>query len=343
MAEPHAGSAGAPVSEPVRWGILGTAAIARASFLPGLAAAGGGTAYAVGGRNVERTAAWAREQHVMHALTPPAGVLADPDVEAIYVPLPNALHAEWTIAALEAGKAVLCEKPLCRDGEETARVLEVARGTGGLLWEAFVFPFNPQNTLVRGLIGDGAIGELRAIHAEFHFRLADTTDIRFDRDLAGGALNDLGCYPIRLARLLFDAEPEHAAATQFVSATGVELQSAGCLTFLDRQLLFSCGFDRPASSFARAVGTAGELRISNAYHPAAASTVELWQGGRLVATHAGPPLPSFAYALRHIHHVLRGRADPTHLAVDDALGNARALDLVRAAWAPPAPVPTTED
>jgi predicted dehydrogenase len=201
-----------------------------------------------------------------------------------------------------------------------------------LLWEAFVFPWNPQTDLLLGLLADGAVGELRAVQAEFHFPLDDVKDIRFDPALAGGALNDVGCYPVALARLLFEAEPEQARATRVLAPSGVDTHCSGVLTFPGRrQLLFSCGFDRAHSAYARIVGTDGELRVSNAYHPTAGDVVEHWRDGRLVARHSGPPLPSFAYALRHVHDVLRGRAAPRHLALQDALGNARALELVRGA------------
>lgn len=316
---------------PVRWGLLGTASIAASAFLPGLAAAGG-VPYAVAGRDPARTRSWAHEHGVLSAVDDMAALLADPAVEAVYVPLPNAVHADWTVAALQAGKAVLCEKPLAGSVAETARVLAAARATGGLLWEAFVFPFSPQTALVQRLLGNGEIGDLRTIHGEFHFRLTDEADIRFDAGLDGGALNDVGCYPLRLARLLLGADPVAASATQYARVGGVDTQTAGCLTFPDeRQLVFSCGFDRPYSAFTRVIGTDGELRLDNAYHPSAQSSCELWRDGQRVETHPGPPLPSFAYALRHVHKVLRGDAEPRHLALAEALPNALALELVRSA------------
>lgn len=325
---------GPATADPVRWGLLGTASIARKSFLPGLADAGGGTPYAVAGRDPGRTREWAAEQAVEHA-TGREELLADPAVDAVYVPLPNSLHAEETIAALRAGKAVLCEKPLCRDPAETARVLAVARETGGLLWEAFVFPFNPQLELVQRLMSDGTVGDVLAVHAEFHFPLQGEGNIRLDPGLAGGALNDVGCYPVRLARLLLDSEPVAASARARLGPTGVDTMTAGCLAFPgNRELLFSCGFERPLSTFARVVGSEAELRLSNPYHPTAADTVQVWRDGELQETYGGPPLLSFAYGLQHIHDVLRGRTAPRHLAVDDAAGNAAALAAVRAATAP---------
>ena len=171
----------------IRWGIIGTANIARAQFLPGLRAAGG-IAAVVAGRDAGRARQYASEHGVERAVAGYQRVIDDPAVDALYIPLPNSLHAEWTIAALRAGKPVLCEKPLCGSLAETERVLTVAAETGTLLWEAFVFPFHEQFVRVTGLIADGAIGELREIQSNFHFSISRPDNIRLSRDLDGGAL-----------------------------------------------------------------------------------------------------------------------------------------------------------
>lgn len=186
----------------VRWGIIGTANIARAAFLPGLRQAGG-VAAAVAGRDAGRTGQYARDHGIERAITGYQNVIDDPAVDALYIPLPNSLHAEWTIAALRAGKPVLCEKPLCGSLAETEHVLAVAAETGTPLWEAFVFPFHDQFARVTALIADGAIGDLREVQSNFHFSVGRPDNIRLSRDLDGGALNDVGCYPVRLALELF--------------------------------------------------------------------------------------------------------------------------------------------
>ena len=132
------------IDEPVRWGILGTAGIAEGAFLPGLQDAGDGIALTVASRDGARAEAWASDQGVARGVQGYETVIEDPEVEAVYIPLPNGLHADWTIAALEAGKTVLCEKPLCGTVAETERVLAAARSAPGSLWEAFVFPFHDQ-------------------------------------------------------------------------------------------------------------------------------------------------------------------------------------------------------
>src|SRR6476619_1691344 len=157
--------------EPVRWGILGTAGIAASAFLPALAEAGGGEAAAVASRDGARAARWAAEHGLTRGVEGYRPVIEDPGIEAVYIPLPNGLHAEWTIAALEAGKAVLCEKPLCVTPEETRRVLATADAASVPLWEAFVFPFHEQIELVHDAVADGQIGEVREIASRFHFVL----------------------------------------------------------------------------------------------------------------------------------------------------------------------------
>ena len=149
-------------------------------------------------------------------------------MDALYIPLPNALHAEWTIRALRAGKPVLCEKPLTGTVAETEQVLAVARETGTPLWEAFVFPFHDQMKRVTALLAAGVIGELREIQSDFHFFMDHPEgNIRMSADLAGGALLDVGCYPVRLARYLFAAEHTSAWAAAEYDPGGVDTGTVG--------------------------------------------------------------------------------------------------------------------
>lgn len=312
----------------VRWGILGTANIAAKTFLPALREAGGGTAIAVGGRDGAKAAGWAAEHGVDVGVEGYAELLAREDIDAVYIPLPNTLHAPWTEAALDRGKAVLCEKPLCVTPAETERVLAAADSSPGPLWEAFVFPYHPQTTLLQELIEESAIGELREVHSSFHFRLQGPGNIRLAPDLGGGALFDVGCYPVRLARLLFDAEP--TAGTAVATRTnGVDAETVGLLDFPgDRRLVLSCGFGRTSDTFTRLLGTDGEIRVSNAFHPAPGDTVEVWRARGRQREVSAPAGTAFSWAIRHIHAVLTGSTAPRHLAMDDALGNARALQLL---------------
>ena len=314
---------------------MGTAWIAEDAFLPALREAGGGIAVSVGSRDADRAASWAAANGVRQGLEGYARVIEDPEIDAVYIPLPNGLHAEWTIAALEAGKAVFCEKPLCATPEETERVLTVARTAARPLWEAFVFPFHEQMDRVRAAIAQGEIGDVREIWSRFHFVLDDPRDIRLFAELAGGSVQDVGCYPIRLARLLFDAEPQRSRtiADAVWTDDGVDTEIWGALTFPgDRRLVLSSGFRTPHDTFTRVLGTEGELRITNPFHPGADDTWSRMRAGDLETTAAvSSGERSFTPAIRHIHRALQGLEPPRHLAVDEAQGNADAIASLIAA------------
>jgi len=319
----------APMTEPVRWGILGTAGIAASAFLPALAETGSGEAVAVASRDLAKAEHWAAANDVAEGLEGYAQVLEDPRIEAVYIPLPNGLHAEWAIAALQAGKTVFCEKPLCGTVQETAAVLDAAAVAEGPLWEAFVFPFHEQIELARSLIADGAIGDLREIRSSFHFSLDDEGDIRMLAELSGGSIQDVGCYPIRLARLLFEDEPDldRAIADAAWSAGGVDEELWGALAFAgDRRLVFSCGFRAAYQTSTVILGATGEIRMTNPFHPEPGDVIEIVRD-EVPETRpaAGAHERSFTPALRHINRVVRGLEEPRHLAVDEAMGNATAI------------------
>lgn len=315
----------------VRWGITGTAKIARTAFLPAVAETGGAAA-AVAGRDPGRTEQWARANGVARVLPGYQQLIDDPDVDAVYLPLPNSLHAEWAIRALRAGKPVLCEKPLTTSPAEAAQVLDVAAQTGTLLWEAFVFPFHEQMSQVRGLLSAGAIGELREIQSAFHFTLArPEQDIRMSAALGGGALYDVGCYPVALARHLFAAEHLAAVADAVWDPAGagtVDLATWGHLVFPDeRRLMLSCGFRRALDRFTRLLGTAGQIHMTDPFHPSAADRYLVLRPGREPESHpaAGADRYSFTPAVRHIQAAIQGREEPRWLALDTSLGQARAV------------------
>ncbi len=225
----------------VRWGILGTANIARAQFLPGLREAGG-TAAAVAGRDAGRAEQYARDNDIDRAICGYQNLIDDPGIDALYIPLPNALHAEWTLRALEA----------------------------------FVFPFHRQIAQVRDLVAGGAIGELMEIKSSFHFQLSNPGNIRYSRELEGGALNDVGCYPIRLAAEFFGVQHEAAWAGATWGGDGVDVDTWGVLEYPGgRRLHLSCGLGRSYDTYSSLEGTAGRIVLSNPFHPGPADTYQV--------------------------------------------------------------------
>jgi len=316
----------------VRWGIIGTANIARAVFLPGLRQAGGDAA-AVAGREAGRAGQFARDNGIGRGVAGYQALIEDPDIDALYIPLPNSLHAEWTIRALEAGKPVLCEKPLCGTLPDTERVLTSARQTGTLLWEAFAFPFHAQLAQLRRLIADGAIGDLMEIKSNFHFSVTRPDNIRLSRELEGGALLDVGCYPVRLAAELFGTAHESAWATASRGGQGVDVDTWGVLGYpAGRRLLLSCGFGRSYDAFTTLEGTAGQIHVTNPFHPGPGDSYVVKAGRDEPRRYpAAPQELSFTALTRHINGVLRGEEEPRLLAVDTTLPVAQGLhDLAEA-------------
>jgi predicted dehydrogenase len=321
----------------VRWGIVGTANIARAQFLPGLRAAGG-VAAAVAGRELARAEKFASDNGVTRPVRGYQELIEDPAIDVVYIPLPNALHAQWTIAALEAGKPALCEKPLTGTLPDTERVLDAARRTGTLLWEAFVFPFHAQFAQLTELINDGTIGDLMEIKSNFHFLLSNPANIRYSAALQGGALLDVGCYPIRLAAELFGPDYSGAWARATMGGGGVDVDTWGVLDYPGgRRLMLSCGLGRSYDTFTTLEGTGGQIHVSNPFHPVPSDSYQVISGRSQPRSFpaAATDEPSFTNAIRHINAVLSGDEAPRQLAIETSLPTARALHDVAEAFARP--------
>src|SRR5919201_1727956 len=201
----------------MRLGILSTARINRL-VIPPAQASPEVELLGVASRSLERATAYAEEWSIPHPYGSYAELLADPHIEAVYISLPNALHVEWSIRALEAGKHVLCEKPLSRHPEEVERAFDAADRAGRLLMEAFMYRHNPQTKRLKELVDEGAIGELRVVRSSFSFTLEELGNVRMRPELDGGSLMDVGCYCVSGSRLLL-GEPELVAAQQVI---GVE-------------------------------------------------------------------------------------------------------------------------
>lgn len=314
----------------MRWGIMGTARIAAGNFLPGLRAAGNGEACAVASRSLDRAREFATKHDIPRALEGYDALLKDGQIDAVYISLPNDLHATWTIRALQSGKHVLCEKPLTMSVEETREVLRVGKETGKFLWEAFVFPFHPQMRRLRELLAAGAIGEPREVQSSFHFALHRTEDIRLSPERGGGALYDVGCYCIRLADLVFQIEPDRAVAMVTQTPTGVDATTQAVLNYPDRgRLLLSCSLRLPQDTMSTIIGDNGSIGMTNPFHPRPGDYLAVRNDGGESREPMGAAESSFAEALRQIDAAILGQEEPRHLAIDEALSVARGIQLVQ--------------
>ncbi len=260
------------MSDPVktiRWGILGCARIARRGLVPGIRASATGTLHAIASRDPATARAWAEEFGVPRSYGSYQELLDDPNVNAVYIPLPNEQHRPWVLAAADAGKPILCEKPLARDAREAALMVEHCRRRGVLLMEAFMWRHQPRTRDLRALVARGTIGELRLIRSSFSFPIAPG-DWRLDPSRGGGALWDVGCYGVSAARLFADSEPVAARAIAHLGPDGVNMSLASVLEFPGGVLAaIDCSFEQPFACRYELVGTRGVIEVPDAYLPPA--------------------------------------------------------------------------
>ena len=314
----------------VRWGILSTARIGGA-VIEGARETDLAEIVAVGSRSEASAQAFASAHGIPRAHGSYEALLADPEVDAVYVPLPNGMHVDWSVKALQAGKHVLCEKPMDRRPARVQQAFDVAEAAGLVLSEAFMWRHNPQTTLLRGLLDEGAIGELRLVRASFSFPLAAAADVRLDPALDGGALMDVGCYCVSGARFAAGREPLSVSAEAVTGPSGVDLRLTGLLRF-DGDVLatIDCGFDMAGRGELEVAGSGGRILIADPWHA---------REPRLLLERAGAdpefidlePVDSYRLELEDMAAAIGGERPPL-LGRADALGQARAIEaLYRAA------------
>jgi D-xylose 1-dehydrogenase (NADP+, D-xylono-1,5-lactone-forming) len=275
----------------LRWGLLGTARVNR-HLVPRLHERARHALAGVASRERARAEAYAAEWGVPRAFESYAALLESPDVDVVYIPLPNALHAEWILRALDAGKHVLCEKPLVVSMGQMNAVQHAARATGLVVTEGFMYRHHPVCVRARALVQEGAIGRPRVVHGAFTYRQSRDSDVRLDLALDGGSLWDVGCYPISYARYLLGEEPVEAFTWMEEGPTGVDIAAAGQLRFRSGAVCqFDCGFRASFRTSMAVVGTEGVLAIPNPFKPDGRERLELRRGEHVETIEVdGPPL-----------------------------------------------------
>jgi predicted dehydrogenase len=322
----------------LRWGILSTAGIATEKTIPGIRRAARCEVVAIGSRDVARARAVADRHGIARVHGSYEDVLADPDVDAVYVPLPNHLHAEWTIAAARAGKHVLCEKPLALTPADAERMIESCRAEGVLLMEAFMYRLHPSWVAVRELVAGGRIGRLTAVDSWFSYYNDDPANIRNIRAFGGGALYDIGCYSVNLSRMLFGAEPTRVTGSIVRDpASGVDVLTSGVLEFGSGIASFTCSTRAEPDQRVDVYGTGGRISIPIPFNipPDRPTHVHVTAGGDPPIAPATETLtfptadPYAIEAERFAEAVLDGVPLPT--PPEDAVANLRAMERLFAA------------
>jgi predicted dehydrogenase len=246
----------------LRWGILSTATIARTKVIPGIQRAARCRVVAIASRDASNAREVAGDLGIPDAHGSYESLLADAGVDAVYIPLPNHLHAEWAIAAMRAGKHVLCEKPLALTAADAERMVAVAEASGVLLMEAFMYRLHPSWVAARALVASGRIGRLTAIQSWFSYFNDDPTNIRNIREYGGGALFDIGCYCVNLSRMLFGGEPTQVEASVLRDPeTGVDVLTSGLLEFDDGVATFTCSTRAEDDQRVHIYGSQGRISI----------------------------------------------------------------------------------
>ena len=312
----------------VKWGIVSTAHINRL-FLAGARQSEDVEILAVASRDRQRADEYARENGIERAYGSYDALLADPDVEVVYISLPNAMHVDWTVRALEAGKHVLCEKPLSRRTEEVERAFDVAERQDRLLMEAFMYRHNPQTRRLTELVAEQAVGRVRIVRAAFGFVAHDLANVRLSAALDGGALMDVGCYCVSGSRLIA-GEPERVMGEQAIGGDGVDVAFAGVMRFQGEiSGHFDAGLALVSEDLLEVVGDQGTLRLTDPWHcrKPGIDVIRENETERIEID----PANSYRLEAENMSAAIRGEA-PLLLGRADAVGQAKAIEaLYRAA------------
>lgn len=307
----------------LRWGILGAARIALRRVLPALQRSDRSSIVAIASRDRARAQDVARQFTIPKVHESYDALLADQEIDAVYIPLPNNLHHRWTLRSAAAGKHVLCEKPLATSAQQAEEMVEACREHGVLLQEAFMHRFHPQIETVQSLLAAGEIGVPWLVRSAFTFTVGSADDIRLNPSLGGGGTMDVGCYCVNISRLLL-GEPHAAyAAAQFEE---VDVRLAGVLRFDgDRIAQFDCGLRTPFRQFCEVVGLSGTIFLERPFQPEERPATILIRRGDQERRVEIPGANQYVRMIDHFVECAQTKQSPRYPA-EDAVANMRAID-----------------
>jgi len=322
-------------TRPVVWGVLGVARIATAKVIPAMKAAGLVEMRGIASRDGAKARAAAAELGLAKSYASYEALLADPEIEAVYNPLPNHLHVPWTVKAMEAGKHVLCEKPVAMDAAQAERLVDARRRTGKLVAEAFMVRFHPQWRRVREIVAAGGIGDLRSIQTQFCYNNPDPANVRNMADIGGGGLYDIGCYAVLTARYVFGAEPVRVACTiDRDPVFGTDRLASGVLEFPGaRHLAFTVGTQTAPVQRVAILGSKGRIELPLPFNPPPTAETRIVVDDARDLSGGGARVETFAacdqYTLQGeaFSRAVRGLA-PLEWPIEDAVANMRVIDAL---------------
>ena len=313
----------------IRWGIIGTANIGRSAMIPAIHASSNGQVVAVASREAKRAEEFAVANGILEAYGAYGDLLEDERVDAIYIPLPNSMHREWTVRAAAAGKHVLCEKPLALNAAECDEMAAAAEAAGVVCMEAFMYRFHPRIDGIRELLEQDVIGELRSMYSAFTFKVTSPDNIRLNPDLGGGSLMDVGCYCVNVSRTMAGSEPVEVQAFAQWTDRGIDDRMAGMLRFeggITAQ--FDCALTMERRECLHIAGTDGHLEIPRAFIPGTDDvTIEEFHGRGEAKSHRIPGRNEYTQMVEHFAHcVLAG--EPVRYRLSEAAANMRVIEAL---------------
>lgn len=331
------------MAEVVRWGVLGHSQIGRVCVVPAIQTSPNGQVVALASRSPDRARDFVAQQQIPRLYDTYEALLTDPDIEVVYIPLPNHLHHNWTLRALAAGKHVLCEKPLAVTTTEAQAMAIAAQESGCLLMEALMYRFHPRTRYLKQLLGDGAIGAPRFIRTAFTFTVDDAANVRLDPTTGGGALLDVGCYGVSLACWLLDAEPDHLSGQAVYNPQGAEVSLVGVMHFQPQTLaIVEASFIAGLQQTFSIVGSQGTLELPHdAFIPWERDAV-FTQRGRdddTGHTHRIPGVDEYRLMVENFSAAVRGDTTPD-IPLADSLRTLRVIDALRATLRQQSNLPT---
>lgn len=300
------------MSDGLRWGVLGHSLIGRVCVVPAIQKSSNGIVHTLASRRPERAEAFAREQKIDQLVDDYNTVLADPEIDAVYIPLPNNLHRLWAIKALEAGKHVLCEKPLALNATEATEMVDAAQANQRYLMEAFMYRFHPRSQHIKEMVAKGEIGKLRFVHAAFSFMLTDEENYRLKPEMGGGALLDVGCYGVSVATWLAASSIQEVQATAHIGPTGVDLSTTAILRFENGcTATIQSSFEAALQQTYNVTGTQGSIELPhNAFIPREDDAIYYTRGleDEIRTEHTIPGQDEYLLMVEHFADVALGHA-----------------------------------
>ncbi|MGD8653622.1 MAG: Gfo/Idh/MocA family oxidoreductase [Desulfobacterales bacterium] len=324
------------MAEAVKWGVMGNATIARKCVIPAIGKSHNGRLHALATRSPAEAAQVVTDHQIDHVYDTYEALLDDPQVDLVYIPLPNHLHHPWTIKALEAGKHVLCEKPLASNAKEAREMAAAAKDAERLLMEAFMYRFHPRSLRIKQLIAEGAIGTPRLIRSAFCFRMADSEwsdppNVRLNPEMGGGALLDVGCYSVSVARWFLGAEPTQVQAQAEYDPGGVDVHMVGTLGFADHGLAsFEASFVTALQQTYSILGSDGAIDLPhNAFVPWENEAVFYVRESDQAAgqKHIVPGADEYQLMVEHFADAVMEQT-PLMFSTADSIENMRVLDAL---------------